>query len=698
MLKQTAVSAAILLALTPTVYAASEQENIVVTATRNHQTLGNTAASVTVINSKDIERNLDTTLKDIFDDVPGVSVNSADRQGIQNINIRGIEGSRVKIVVDGMTQSQSYSGGNTGFINSAGVYIDPDMVKDIQIVKGAASSLYGSDAVGGVVAIETKDPIDFIKDGSNTGGQIKLAYSSKDKSFAENMIVAHRSGDLDALISVTRRDGKEVQNFRHDSDLANYSTTGQDTEKNDVLLKLQYQLNDQHRVEFIGEDIHNQTDSDIYNSNYTDYTGDDTSDKLRFGIKHIWELDSSLADIITSQVNWQDKKETNITNRISNYTSAQEHKNYVYESKQWQGLTQLNKRIIIGETEHRLTYGADYVYSDIRNDFNSDSTSSGTTSSSSVVYTPNVKEQKAGVYLQDQIVLNHGDWLITPGVRYDWFSTEPSDVDGESYDSYSDSAFTARLGSVYHLTKQHSVFAQISQGFRAPSFDELYYIYGHPAYGYESIPNTDLKAEKSISYELGYRFNNAYTSAEISAFYSDYDDFIDRTSREGSDGLTQYYYTNLSKAKIKGIELSNQTQLDELLGAPNGTSSKFVAAYTEGEDGDGAALDSINPWSAIFTLAYDAPNSVWGSSFKTHFTAKKDDSDVSDGQTQMPSATVFDLTAYYKPMKQLTLTAGVFNLTNKEYYNWNSLRDKSSLSSSYTEAKRNFAVTAKYSF
>ncbi|QSA20618.1 TonB-dependent receptor, partial [Vibrio furnissii] len=73
---------------------------------------------------------------------------------------------------------------------------------------------------------------------------------------------------------------------------------------------------------------------------------------------------------------------------------------------------------------------------------------------------------------------------------------------------------------------------------------------------------------------------------EISFFYSDYDNFIDQTS--SNDGsMTSYYYTNIDQATIKGVELSNTLLLDKLINAPQGMSTKLVAAYTEGEDGEG---------------------------------------------------------------------------------------------------------------
>ncbi|MCV5664415.1 TonB-dependent receptor, partial [Escherichia coli] len=84
---------------------------------------------------------------------------------------------------------------------------------------------------------------------------------------------------------------------------------------------------------------------------------------------------------------------------------------------------------------------------------------------------------------------------------------------------FSDSAFTGRLGSVYKLNEQHRLFAQISQGFRVPDFQELYYSFGNPMHGYIFKPNPDLKAEDSISYEFGWRHNNDISSSEVSVFY-----------------------------------------------------------------------------------------------------------------------------------------------------------------------------------
>ncbi|WP_186170585.1 TonB-dependent hemoglobin/transferrin/lactoferrin family receptor [Vibrio chagasii] len=715
MYKQSLLSASIVLALSSTSALAEDYalfDEVVVSSTRTNQTLINTAASVTVISDKQIEENMAKDVDEIFEYTPGVTMNSSSRQGAQTINIRGMEGKRVKILVDGSSQPGSFDGGPYAFINSSGISIDPDMLKSVEIIKGAASSLHGSDAIGGVVAFETKDPSDFLKDGEDFGGQAKLSYSSEDNSFSEHVALANRFGDLETLVAYTRRDGEELQNFRNSGDLENYAVENQDTSADNLLVKLQYQLNESHRIEFLAELIKDTSDSDIYHSSYDSYTGEDDTKQNRFAIKHIWFADGAIADTVTSKVSYISKEENGVTKRFKPagpgfppYVPANndnlQTKDYDYTEDKLEIETQLDKEI----NNHYLVYGATYTHSDISNtnmEYNSDPA----TDDQLYVYTPDAKEQKFGLFVQDEISLMNNKLVVTPGVRFDYFSTDPGKNTGESLTDFSDSAVTGRLGTTYKLTDTGTVFGQISQGFRAPSFDELYYTYDNPGHGYVNDPNPDLKSETSISYELGYRHNTQASSSEIAAYYSDYDDFIETVVTKKTGGTTHYSNVNLESATIKGVEFSNTLLWDVLVGAPEGISTHFVASYTKGEDGNGNALNSVNPWNAVLGLNYDAPNQNWGTSLKLNYTADKSGSDINfddenggnAGQAELPSATVVDLTAYYKPMKDLTIRGGVFNLTNEEYYRWNDIRGDDELYKENSQAERNYGISAKYEF
>ncbi|EEZ89573.1 conserved hypothetical protein [Vibrio harveyi 1DA3] len=712
MYKKSILSASIVIALSQGAYAeeTSTFNEVVVSATRTNQTMDTVAASVAVVSEKDLEENMAKDLNDVFEYTPGVTVNGTQRQGVQSINIRGMEGKRVKILVDGASQPGVFDGGPYSFINSSAVTVDPDMLKSVEIVKGAASSLHGSDAIGGVVAFETKDPSDFLKDGKDFGGQAKLSYSSEDNSFAEHIAVAKRFDNLEALVAYTRRDGSELQNFSK-APYDDYSVTDQDYYKNDLLVKLQSQLNEDHRLEFLGEVIYNQTDSDIASSSYKNFNAEDQTKQNRLGLKHIWFADLAISDTITSQLTWTSKEENGVTNRFKEASPGfppwvppngdnQQKKDYEYTEDKIEFETQLDKEI----QNHYLVYGLSYKHSDISNtnrEFNSDPSTPDTV----YIYTPDAKEQSFGLFLQDEIALLNDKLILTPGVRYDYFSTDPSDTSEESFKKFSDSAFTGRLGATYKLSQPGTVFAQVSQGFRAPSFDELYYTYDNPGHGYTNRPNPDLESEKSLSYELGYRHNTAASATEFALYYSDFTDFIDQTSTSNG-GLTEYTFININEATVKGVELSNSLDWHAIASLPKGVTTRLAAAYTEGEDGEGNPLNSVNPWNAVAAVNYDSPNALWGTSLKVNYTAKKSDSDInSDGdnggtkdQVALPSATVVDLTAYYKPMKDLTVRAGVMNLTNEEYYLWNDVRGETELSRDITQAERNYNISVKYEF
>ncbi|GAL02631.1 TonB-dependent heme and hemoglobin receptor HutA [Photobacterium aphoticum] len=220
-------------------------------------------------------------------------------------------------------------------------------------------------------------------------------------------------------------------------------------------------------------------------------------------------------------------------------------------------------------------------------------------------------------------------------------------------------------------------------------------------HGYVNKPNPDLKAEESISYELGWRHNSVVTSSEIAVFYSDYDNFIERQQVSGSFipmvDPAVFQSVNIGKATIKGIEFSNRLIWDGFMPI-EGFSSRIAAAYTEGEDGNNDPLNSVNPWNVVAGLNYDSVNN-WGTTFNLRYTAAKDRNDINgDDILPISSATVLDLIAYYKPIKNLTLRAGIFNVTDEEYYNWNDVNGQTTENKDLTEPGRNWSVTAKYEF
>lgn len=714
------LTTSILFALSMPVLADSKTQDTaitttVVSATRTEQLLTDVAASVNVISSEDIEANLAKNIGEIFDYTPGVSIESDSRYGVQSINIRGMEGNRVKIVVDGVSQANRFDSGQS-FIQSGRLNIDPDMIKTAEVVKGAASSLYGSDAIAGIVSFETKDPSDFLQTARDSGGHVKLNYHSADNSFGQSVALAKRNGNLESLVAYTHRAGEEEQNFG--------KPESQDNEKNDVLVKLQYQINDNNRIEFTGEQTSSDTESDLNLTSTWNkgYQADDNDERQRLGLKYILSAENIAFDKMALQFDWQKKQQKSQTNRATDTTSMRqpylsESKQYLYKEDGFEINAQFNKSLQLAGSQHDLTYGLSYLTRDIENtNITHYVKSDASTGSKLFYYMPKAEDTKWGAYLQDQITLQDGDLVLTPGVRFDSFETKPDNADPRDsndevsgyeptdFDKYSDSAITGKLGALYSLTDNTKVFAQISQGFRAPDFQELYYAYSNSTHRYMSRPNPNLEAETSIAYEAGFRGNFDAGNYEFAVFYTDYDDFIDTISYKDSAGITINTYQNLDKAKIKGAEIGSNLWLDSLIGAYEGTTLRIAAAYTEGEDQDGKPLNSVAPWNAVVGLNYDSPSDKWGTSLKTVYTAKKGASDInatdtgSKDQIENPSSTVVDLTAYYKPMPALTLRAGVSNLTDEKYWAWNDVRGLTKTDNDLSKAERNYSVTVKYEF
>lgn len=130
---------------------------MVVSGSRMEQKLEDVSGPIAVITSEQIEEQVVSNVADLFRYEPGVSVQGGAGDA-QTFTIRGMSENRVKVVQDGVRQNDAYKNGGVGQ-----TYFDTDMIKQVEVAKGPASAAYGSDALGGVIAITTKDAGDFLK-------------------------------------------------------------------------------------------------------------------------------------------------------------------------------------------------------------------------------------------------------------------------------------------------------------------------------------------------------------------------------------------------------------------------------------------------------------------------------------------------------------------------------------------------------
>lgn len=711
MYKKSLLSASIILAVSPALHAEEYSlfDEVVVSATRTEQNKEDVSSSIETVSSKDIDNQMSSDVKKALQYTPGVDANGSGRFGISGFNIRGVEGDRVKMMIDGVRQPTPYNPGATEQRKYSNA-IEIDTLQIIEVNKGPASTLYGSDAIGGAVMLRTKSPEDMLRtEGDEHRFGIKSSYTSADEQFKNTLSWAMRKGKLETLVMATYAQGSETETHSSGSDIEGPdrgAANPADTELSNFLGKAFYNVSDSNRIGLTIENYNRQYDEDELNYNgysimpgftYTDNFNEDTNKRFRATVEQQVEINTFIADSLDWSVSYQDSSSLS-----KNYDTTPSNGRRMRERDAsdvtMQFDAQLSKLVNISGSDHEFTYGFSYL----KNDFELKNTDYkfdlGTVTPGSTGI-PDAKITQWGAFVQDQAFLMEDRLILTAGLRYDSFVADPSTDEGftTEYDKNENDAFTAKLGSVYHINDNLAVFGQIGQGFKAPTVYDLYYFYNQGAI-IEANPN--LKAEKSLSYELGLRGKNEHARFELSTFYTDYTDFINQTKsgeQGGKDVLTK---ENLDEVTIYGAELSSTINLDSLIDAPFGTYTRLAVAYADGEDKTtGKSIDSVAPLTGTVGLGLE--RETFGTALNVKMVAAKDEWHSEDNR-DAAGYTLVDVTAYYRPITDLTLRAGLFNALDKKYWLYSDLSGSAHDSKFSKDFKsqpgRNWGISANYEF
>ncbi|MBO1540325.1 TonB-dependent receptor [Pseudomonas sp. OA65] len=733
---------------------ALELQQVTISATRQEQDITSVPSTVTVHDRDALDRNNVNTLKDLVRYEPGVSVGGAgQRGGISGYNIRGIDGNRILTQVDGVEIPGGFFNGP--YAKTQRNYVDPEIIKRVEILRGPASVLYGSNAIGGAVSYFTLDPDDIIKPGQDVGARLKTGYSSADESWLKSATVAGRSGQFDGLLHYSQRDGHETESYgsHNGTGLDRTAANPEDVRANNVLAKLGWNYSDDARLGLVYEKYKDDRDSDLksaYGGPYANgqpaipdfvlpggmyqwRTGNDTITRERFGLEHSFALDSLLADHVKWSLNHQVAKTDQSTAEFYFPITRQvlRTRETLYEEKQWVFDAQLDKAFSIADTDHALTYGTTLKQQKVTGSRSGNGVclavgvgcpAVGAISTRDVLAKasdfPDPTINTYSLFAQDQI--SWDKWTFTPGLRYDYTRLKPhlteeflSTVDptGGGTVSGKDKTWhrvSPKFGVTYALSDEYTWYGQYAEGFRTPTAKALYGRFENTAPGYSVEPNPDLEPEKSQGYETGLRGRFDSGSFDVAVFYNKYRDFINEDAiLPGADQLT-FQSNNIKHATIKGVEAKGRLDLD-VLGAPKGLYTQGSVAYLYGRNNDtGEPLNSINPLTGVFGLGYDQEQ--FGTLLSWTLVKKKDRVDDSnfnspDGvssQFKTPGFGILDLTGYYKVTGDVTVSGGLYNLTDKKYWLWDDVRGYDSVGEAavlspanldrLTAPGRNFAV------
>ncbi|CAI8985923.1 hemoglobin/transferrin/lactoferrin receptor protein [Pseudomonas sp. IT-P44] len=729
-------------------------QQVTISATRQEQTVESVPGTVTVHTREELDRNNVNTIKNLVRYEPGVSVGGAgQRGGISGYNIRGIDGDRILTQVDGVEVPNDFFNGP--YAKTQRNYVDPEIIKRVEILRGPASVLYGSNAIGGAVSYFTLDPDDIIKPGKDVGARLKTGYSSADESWLKSATVAGRADQFDGLLHYSQRDGHETESYgsNNGTGLARTAANPEDVRTYNVLAKIGWNYNEDSRLGLTYEKYKDDRDTDqksayggpfdkgqpaipasvLPGGMYQWRTGNDTVTRERFGLEHSFALDSLLADNVKWSLNHQVAKTDQSTEEFYYPISRKvlRTRETLYEEKQWVFDAQLDKAFSLADTEHLLTYGTTIKQQKVTGSRSGNGTCLavfGSCRTLGAVSTADVLKKSSdfpdptvntySLFAQDQI--SWDKWTFLPGLRYDYTELKPHitqeflntvAADGRgtvSNDSKTWHRVSPKFGLTYALTDQYTWYGQYAEGFRTPTAKALYGRFENTTTGYRVEPNPNLDPETSKGFETGLRGQFESGSFDVAVFYNKYRDFIEEDAISPGYNELTFQSANIKRATIKGAEVKGRLNLD-VFGAPQGLYTQGSVAYAYGRNNDnGEPINSVNPLTGVFGLGYEQDN--YGGLLSWTLVKKKDRVDDTkfkspDGvssQFKSPGFGVLDLTGFYKVTDDVTVSAGVYNLTDKKYWLWDDVRgydgvgEASVLSPAnldrLTQPGRNFAV------
>ncbi|WP_439471670.1 TonB-dependent hemoglobin/transferrin/lactoferrin family receptor [Brevundimonas sp.] len=699
----------------------TELAPVSVLATRTEVRPDEAPATVSVYTSRQIEGELATDIKDLIRFEPGVSVISqpqrfgaalgaTGRGGNEGFTIRGMGGDRVLMIVDGVRVPDGFVFGAQSV--GRGGYADLDLMRSVEIMRGPASALYGSDGLAGAVAFNTKDPTDLLRQGQDFGARARVGYNSSDQGLTKSGMFAGRRGAFSGLLAWTGRDAQETRTAGTVGGAgaarteANPMTTSSDA----FLAKGVWDFAPGQSLRVTYDYFDSQMSADVLSGRSATVTGlfaDDTTTREGWSVgwrgKDVFGFDSGRLTIYgqtaeTRQYTFEDR--TPAVDRSRDNTFDNEVFGFSTDFTRTFGL-------------NRITVGGDWSETTQQGVRSGTVPPAGETFPTSAF--PKTDFTLGGVFLQDEIALLGGDLRIVPAVRWDSYELNTANdplYPGPRADQ-SDDHISPKLGVVWWGHDNFGLFANWAEGFKAPTPSQVNNYFANLAFGYTSAPNPNLKPETSQAIEFGVRMRDvslfgAEVSGQAVVFKSDYKDFISQQVVSGAGTPTNplvYQWINFTDVEIQGFEARANAYWD------NGFSTRFAFAYADGETtsaGVTRQLPSIDPIKVVFGVGYDEPQGRFGGQAVLTWSEAKDAADT-DGLTSCYNATnpalgcatgddfaLVDLTAYWNINDKVTARAGVFNVFDETYSWWSDIRGvaaSSAVKDAYTQPGRNFGVS-----
>ena len=658
------------------------EDTVTVYGTSNPLPVFDYPGQVTVVDREALETLAPSAISDALRDVPGLDFAGGPRRTGELPTLRGLSGQNVLILLDGARQS--FTSAHDGRF-----FVDPELIGTAEVVRGPASALYGSGAVGGVLAFESVDADDLLADDETWGARARLGYQSVNEETLASLTAFTRQGAFDGIASFGIRQSGDIE-------LSSGVDLPSDDDIQTALLKGSYDLTDALNIEASWQRFTN-TAIEPNNGQGALGTGDGvldrsvekdiTTDTFRLGLN----FNPNANDWIDLDVNaYQTSSDVDEFDATVPRTTVRDIETTGFNLRN-------ASRFTLGDADMTLTIGGDW-YKDEQvgtDDQTADGTRGGV---------PNGESEFTGIFAQLETILPTpaGQFVIIPGVRYDEFESSSSIAPGQDN---SDDAISPRFAASFapEGAEWLRLFGSYSEGFRAPSVNELYldgvhFQIPHPVLfnpGMGSfvfapnnfVPNPDLVPEdtETIEFGTGVDFRKIFhesdrLQAKISYFETDADNLINLSVNVAPDatcfappffqpctfGTSES--ANVDRAELKGWEGELHYDSERIF-------ARASFSSIEGTDvSDGSDLGSLTPDRMALNFGVKLPE--WNTRLGARVQHASDfEQRVSNGsggftvQDERDGYVVFDIYATYRPdfVEGLRLDLGIDNVFDKDY-------------------------------
>lgn len=697
-------------------------------ATKVHQpvTVTGRAETATVL-EQDLEQKQPENLRDALQDISSLSVINMGHGQMGDIEIRGIGGSsgmmgaganRVTMEVDGMEVSQSFNFGHD--MRFGREYIDPADLKSIDVDKGP-----GAAGLAGAVRLRTKDPVDYLREGKDFGGNAHLGGRTDERSLNAGVTLAARLGEgSSAMLSYTRRSYHEVVNSGGEAGTGPARTLSNPLEatSNSLSAKWVYQPSRDHRLTLGYQHFDTRRDTTLlsdYGTRRTAATVTTTHGKtnrqdsqrdalmLRHDIHAAtawfdtasWQL--SLQRTASEGSTWTDATSSRLRPRVTAPVRSQSTSANEFTSQNLALRADFDKTLGDAGLRHHLSYGIRLSRSETDMDTSRVAVSGNLRSERNLEYFPSSTQWQIRLNAADRISFGDGAWSVTPSVNVTHIRVNPTlevlNTPQPGTGKYAKTAVGGGLRVDWRVLPAQVLSLAVNRSTRLPGYGETNaQDYGH----WIGRPNPNLKPERADGIELSWASRTGTLHQKTTLFYNRYTNLIDVDCGPNFSADVCEVYNNPGKQTAYGLEWDGRYQLSDLLGGglARGLTLGGGLSWVKGKAA-GQPRARIDPPGGYLALGYDHPSAHWGMDARLRFAAAKKAKDLPRGISPLAGWGTLDLTFYFTPVKDMKVNVGIYNVFDKRYAKWSRVRGQSPADYiRYTEPGMNVGINLRYQF